>query len=154
MTRVDLERLSPKHQAYIRKRQHSSETHRKPQDRRPKPTGLGEVFDSQLELDFAQVLQGWMLDQTISEWRYHPLRFRLAPSVTYEPDFLIVPHLNEFPLTIYETKGSWLSKNARDSRTRLQIAAHRYPWFHWYAATREKGVWQYEVIHAKDAEGE
>jgi len=142
MIASDLTRLSPEHQRFIRNQAHNSERKKKP--RVAKPTGYGETFDSPLELDFAAELESLMRNRQIREWRYHPLRFRLAPNVSYTPDFMLV-HLNE-SLALYEVKGSWKMKNARDSRTRLEIAAYRYPWFQWHAVTRVDGAWSYKQI--------
>jgi len=140
----DLTRLSLEHQRFIRNQAHASESKKKP--RSVKPTGYGETFDSQLELDFAAELENSLIGRRIREWRYHPLRFRLAPNVTYTPDFMLV-HLDE-SFALYEVKGSWKMKNARDSRTRLEIAAYRYPWFQWIAITRDReGVWREEPIN-------
>ena len=152
MTRVDTSRLSPLHQRFIKKQAHESEQRKKP--RKEKPTLFGEEFDSVLELDFACELEQWRLNRVIHEWRYHPLRFRLAPNVTHEPDFMTVTHWRDADteLTIYEVKGSWDMKNARDARTRLQIAAYSFQWFGWQAVTRKNGLWQFEVIHANQAE--
>jgi hypothetical protein len=160
MTRLDLERLSAHHQSHIKKALKHGETFKKP--RADKPTGFGEEFDSQLELDYASVLENRKLQGRISEWRYHPLRFRIAQSVNYTPDFMTVREVQPLDpvaaswrgnlYTLDEVKGSWLGKNARDSRTRLQVAAYMYQWFGWRAVTRVKGEWVYEVIHSTDAE--
>lgn len=147
MTRVALERLSPEHQRFVKNRSRASENQKKP--KAAKPTALGEVFDSKLELNFAWELERRRLARIIEEWRYHSMRFRLAPNVTYTPDFCARCGDR---LTFYEVKGSWKMKNARDSRTRLQIAAYVYWWFGWQAVTQEDGQWVFEVIHSVDAE--
>jgi hypothetical protein len=154
VTRVDCTQLSPVHQALIKKQSHASERFKKP--REPKPTAFGEEFDSQLEIDFAtSELEARRIAGLLSEWRYHPMRFRIGHNVTYTPDFVAVCRVNDLrsaDLAFYEVKGSWASKNARDSRTRLQVAAYMYRWFNWYAVTRGKdGLWHYETIHANDA---
>ena len=152
MTRVDIDRLSPRHQAFIRKQAHVSEQHKKP--RPSKPIAFGEEFDSQLEVDFAGELEIKKATREISEWHYHPLRFRIGKNVTYTPDFLTAePSTCDWAdrFTIYEVKGSWESKNARDSRTRLQVAAYMYQFFSWQAVTREKGIWHYETVHSTEA---
>jgi hypothetical protein len=149
MTRLGLERLSQHHQAHVKKALRLGETFKKP--RAEKPTAFGEEFDSKLELDFAAELEGWKLRGLIEEWRYHPLRFRIARGCTYEPDFISRQGAR---FIVYEVKGSWLGKNARDSRTRLQVAAYLYQWFSWQAVTRVKGVWHFEDIHSTDAEVE
>jgi len=148
VTRLDLSQLSPTHQAIVKKAEKQRERYRKP-DAKVKPSAFGEEFDSSLELDFAVELETWRCRGTIDEWRYHPMKFRIAQNCTYEPDFL---SRQGGRIIIYEVKGSWLAKGARDSRTRLQVAAYLYQWFSWQGVTREKGIWRYEDIHATDAE--
>ena len=153
MTRVAVEQLSAEHQAAIRKWQKASERNKRPQaDKKASLCAFGYEFDSQLEVDFARELERWLEDKTIADWRYHPLRFRLAKGVTYEPDFRVLSHGIVPRLTFYEVKGSWKAKNARDSRTRLKIAASMNQWCGWYGVTREKGVWKFETIHASGEE--
>jgi hypothetical protein len=146
VSRLDLLRLSPKHQAFIRKQERSRDTFKKP--KLPPPTAFGEEFDSKLEAEFASVLEQWRSDGRIIEWRYHPLRFRIAHNCSYEPDFATWEELNGFPRTaVYEVKGSWKMKNARDTRTRLLIACALFPYFTWYGVTREADEWHYEQIN-------
>ena len=78
----------------------------------------------------------------VDEWRYHPIRVRLARNCTYEPDFGVWD--KDGLLTLCEVKGSWLAKNARDSRTRLIIAASMFHRWAWLAVTRESGIWRFE----------
>ncbi len=145
--RIDLSRLSPVHQAFIARQRRAGDANRKPQE--DKPTAFGEEFDSQLEIEFATLLEARFRRGEIDEWRYHPLRFRIAKNATYQPDFLERVG-NRF--TIWEVKGSWKAKNARDSRTRLEVAAYMYPWFSWKAALKGEDGWEFEEIHASDAE--
>ncbi len=150
MTRIGFDRLSPHHQRFITRQERVSEQNKKP-DAKKKPEALGEVFDSKLELEFAWELERRRLAGMIDEWLYHPLKFRIARNATYEPDFLT---RSGSRFTVYEVKGSWKAHNARDSRTRLQVAAYMYQWFNWQAVTRPKSDWCYETIHATDAEVE
>jgi hypothetical protein len=149
VTRVDIARLSTKHQAFVKKNERHGDEYKKP--RKAKPKALGEEFDSPEELNFAMFLQLLRDNGEIDEWRYHPLKFRIAKNCTYEPDF-ITRKGKEF--TVYEVKGSWKQKGARDSRTRLEVAAFMYQWFSWKAAICEKGVWCFEPIHSANAEVE
>ncbi len=146
MTRVTTDRLSPHHQVAVRRQLEDSEEPREP---KPKLTLYGIDFDSRLELDYAFVLEARKRYGAILDWRYHPMRFRIAPGKTYEPDFLALSVSTcdwAAAITIYEVKGSWDSKNARDSRIRLEVAASLNYWFRWVAVTRDKGVWNYETI--------
>lgn len=148
MTHLDVSRLSPEHQAFIRKVGKATQIFKRPQPERVSRYGF--TFDSKLEADFSDALQDWLLREFIVEWRYHPLKFRLAQNVTYEPDFCTwMPSGSDgdYPMSVYEVKGSWQAKNARDSRTRLQIAASLFPYWTWHAVTREDGEWHYETIN-------
>jgi hypothetical protein len=152
MTRVDPKRLSKEHQEYLEARSARGEHFKRPKSGKPALAAYGEEFDSQLELDFAAELERWRKEGKVDSWLYHPMRFRLARNVTYTPDFTSSVDFGVWPLTVYEVKGSWQSRGARDSRTRLKIAAWTYQWFNWYGVTREKGVWQFEAIHANEVE--
>ncbi len=145
MTRVQIERLSSEHQAAVRRQLEGDE----PAEKRRKPSAFGYEYDSPLEMDFAHELQGRKLARNIFDWRYHSMIFRIAPGKIYTPDFLSAQVSTcdwADHLTIYEVKGSWNSKNARDSRTRLEVCADRNQWFTWKAVTRENGIWRYETI--------
>jgi hypothetical protein len=147
--------LSLAHQRFIKRHTERSERHKRP--RSEKWVAHGEEFDSKLEYDFADELEQWHRDRKIVEWRFHPMKFRLGKGSSYQPDFCTWPTFTietDVRLSFYEVKGSWLAKNARDSRTRLQVAAYMHQWFNWYAVTRTKGgIWELETIHASDAEG-
>jgi hypothetical protein len=152
MTRVPFDQLSKRHQEQVAKAMPVSEAMK--EQKKEKPQAFGETFDSKLELRFAnEELEPRRLACLLREWRYHPMRFRLADGTWYEPDFLALSRVGSLmtpqDFVFYEVKGSWLSKNARDSRTRLKVAASRYHWFNWYAVTWEKkeGRWLYEAIH-------
>ena len=150
-----VDRLSPKHRAQIREQLAKT---KKPS--KPKPLAFGIEFDSKLELDFATWLQAEYYRERISAWRYHALRFQLAPGLTYTPDFLAVPiplsdrglivdPVRSPKVSIYEVKGSWKMKNVRDSRTRLKMAASMFAWLDWYAVTRgDDRDWVFEAIGA------
>jgi len=150
VTRVDLSRLSPHHQRFVERQARVSEKNKKPA--KPKPSALGEEFDSAEELRFAWELERQRLAGLIDEWRYHPLKFRIALNATYEPDFL---SRKGSRFTIFEVKATWKQKGGRDSRTRLQVAAYMYQWFTWKAVLVQKGKdLIYETIHATQAEVE
>ena len=147
-----IDRLSPAHRARVREQLAMV---KKPKKEKPKSLSLGIEFDSRLELDFADWLDGELAARRISQWKYHALRFQLAPGLTYTPDFLAVPNRPGGSTNIYEVKGSWKMKNARDSRTRLKIAAWHYSWLNWYGVTRgDDGDWEFEtILKAQDAIG-
>lgn len=155
MRGLDLQRLSPEHQNFVRERMRKAASQKKP--RTPEHLAFGVEFDSGLEVRFAGRLEGLRCANDIAEWYYHPMRFRLAPGLTYEPDFGAAvsssqPHesiTRHYDFIIYEVKGSWKSKNARDSRTRLKVAASMFPCFEWYGVTPgELSAWDFERMSA------
>ena len=90
------------------------------------------AYASKLELEKAAGL--------IKQWWYEPFSLWLPGKVRYKPDFLIeMPYIPgmERHLEIIEVKG-W-SKNLRDGKTRLKIAAALFPCFVWRMVYRTKG---------------
>jgi hypothetical protein len=138
---MDLTRLSPEHQKFIKRQSRTSDDKRKP--KKEKTVKYNLAFDSKLEIQYADQLEAYRMIGRIDLWMYHPVRVRLAHGCTYTPDFGIRIQ-NEFVLV--ETKGSWKAKNARDSRTRLQIAQEFFPWWVWVDVTKDKHGFVYKVI--------
>lgn len=114
----------------------------------------GRAYDSHTEERFAGYLEGARIAGNVLEWRYHPHTFNLTPHligppVTYTPDFgALMRGEIEGPRVgaarsprwcLFEVKGSWKAKNARDSRTRLRVAAALFPWFRWFAVDSDTG---------------
>ena len=163
---IDLTALSPKHRAIATRLL----AHKKRSEAKVEARLLGgPKYDSQLEADFASFLRaltrssGRLSDGSgVLEWKYHPMRFRLAPGLSYTPDFgaVVKPRIPAAwedgkvigttwgtpRYRLFEVKGSWKAKNARESRVRLKIAAHLFGFFEWVAVTRERGSWEFEVI--------
>jgi hypothetical protein len=137
---IDIDTLSPEHQRFVKKQMRESDRKRKPKAQ--KPMCYGVAFDSKLEIEFAQQLFAFQTIWRIDSWMYHPIRVSLAPGCTYTPDFAARVN-GEFVL--FETKGSWKAKNARDSHTRLVIAQKLFPWWIWVAVTKDKHGFLYEV---------
>jgi hypothetical protein len=94
-------------------------------------------YDSKLEAAWAQRLKLDLQAGLIAGWMHHPFSFRLAEGVRYTVDFIT---WGEEGTVCYECKG-W-HKNMRDSLTRLQWAAQRFPFHKWRKVVREKGQWQ------------
>lgn len=112
---------------------------------KPKLRLAGE-FRSRLEADRARYLNGLKRIGRIDSWSYEPLTFHLPGGVRYTPDFMLRTLYPVKTVILEEVKGSWKSKNARDSRTRLKITAGMYPEFAFRAVTKENGTWKEEPI--------
>jgi hypothetical protein len=138
---MDISRLSPEHQAFIKRQSKTSDNYRKP--KKEKPVKYDNAFDSGLEIQYADEAEAYKKIGRIDSWMYHPIRVRLAHGCNYTPDFGL-RMLGEFVLI--ETKGSWKAKGARDSRTRLQIAQQMFPWWIWVDVTKDKHGFVYKVI--------
>ncbi len=92
---------------------------------------------TQLERRYADRLELLKAAGELLEWRFEPLKFRLAKRTWYTPDFLLV-YSSRFE--IHETKGWWED----DARVKWKTCAELYPWFHFVAVTEKKGEWVYE----------
>jgi hypothetical protein len=123
----------------------------------PKPTAA--PYRSKLEAKYASHLEMLRIAGKIQEWRYEPIRLRLAKLTTYTPDFLLLGDTGDLwsqsftdvgsfstHMVFVEVKGSWKAKGAAVSRNKLKIAAEMYPWFHFTAATYRNGTWEHEAI--------
>lgn len=147
----ELARLSPEHQAFIRRKQRAGDQWKRPKQE-PEHFMFGIEFDSRLEVLFALYLEGGKHSRDIEYWHYHPIRIRLAPGLTYTPDFVSLPAAQldrdsiSQRLRVYEVKGSWQSKNARDSKTRLKVAASMFPCWDWFGVTAGDDGWEFEQM--------
>jgi hypothetical protein len=84
------------------------------------------------------------LGKDVTRFVYHPFTIQLAQKKAYTPDFLI-----EFPdgrIQVEEVKGHLKMKNARDSITRLHVAAAKLPMFDWRLTMRIRGQWEERCI--------
>ena len=100
-------------------------------------------YASQLEADYAHVLQQQVLAGTLVRWVYEPWQFVLVPGakpVRYKPDFLAIPPRGKW--TIFECKGLWRPKD----RVVIKLCAHAWPELHVIGVTRVRGVWQFEAF--------
>lgn len=95
----------------------------------PSPSAAVDPFDSKLEALRHRHLSMLILAGEVKRVKYHPFTIAIGPGKKYTPDFLV-----EYPdgrIVIEEVKGSLKMKNARDSVTRLHVAAGQLPMFSW-----------------------
>ncbi len=95
---------------------------------------------TQLEARYAAMLEHLKRGAEILDWRFEPLKFRLAKRTWYTPDFLLV-YPSRFE--VHECKGFWED----DARVKWKTCAELYPWLHFVAVTERKGrhgAWTYE----------
>lgn len=60
----------------------------------------------------------------IREYLWEPLRLKLAPDCTYEPDFLVL--MADNTIEFHEVKGSFITD---DGMVKVRVAAERFPFF-------------------------
>ncbi len=155
MKGLDLSRLSPAHRKKVENLMRRANQHQRPRADKVDAISAGIQYDSKLEAHFSQYVEalarsGSLLPDgcLVVDWDYHPMRVNLTPGLSYTPDFgLLVCRNGSAPRwRLVEVKGSWKSKNARDSRVRLEVAAQLFPFFEWVAVVQERGAWIFETI--------
>lgn len=60
----------------------------------------------------------------IQEYLWEPLRLKLAPDCTYEPDFMVL--MKDGSIEFHEVKGGFITD---DGMVKVRVAAQRFPWF-------------------------
>lgn len=60
----------------------------------------------------------------IEAWLWEPLRLKLAPDCTYEPDFMVL--MKDGAVEFHEVKGGFITD---DGLVKLKVAAERFNWF-------------------------
>lgn len=87
------------------------------------------AFDSKLEEQRDRHFSMLMLAGDVKRYRYHPFTMQIGPGKRYSPDFLV--EYADGRIVLEEVKGNLKMKNARDSVTRLHVAAGLLPMFVW-----------------------
>lgn len=103
----------------------------------PSPT---HAYDSKLEEARHRYLGMLQLAKDVRRVVHHPFVVPLSEKRSYTPDFLI--EWADGRIQVEEVKGSLKQKNARDSITRLHVAAAKLPMFDWRLTRRMKGEWE------------
>lgn len=104
----------------------------------PKQNKTEAAYDNYLHL---LKLAGEIID-----YKFEPLRIRLADLTTYTPDFLVI---YSDRLEFHEVKGFWRD----DARVKIKVAAEQYPWFVFLAVQKDnksRDGWKVEYINHKD----
>lgn len=111
-------------------------------------------YKSKWESAYAAKLELEKAAGLIKQWWYEPFSLWLPGKVRYKPDFMVQietqvgqpsQQLWQDELQLIEVKG-W-SKNLRDGKTRLKIAAALFPCFVWRLVYRTKGGgWDGEYV--------
>ena len=73
-------------------------------------------------------------------YAYEPFKLRLAKTTFYTPDFAAV--WEDGAILIYEVKGFWRD----DARVKIKVAARLFPFFQFFAVTKDNALWTFEEI--------
>lgn len=102
------------------------------------------------EAAYADQLETMRQCGEILAWAYEPLKFRLADSTFYTPDFFVL--YADLSIEMHEVKGHWED----DARVKIKVAAELHWWFRFVAVKplpkKRGGGWDREVI-GKHGEG-
>ena len=93
---------------------------------------------NKLEQAYEQKLKTRLLTGEIVDYKFEPMKLKLADNTTYTPDFLVITSDGEMQL--HEVKGYWED----DARVKIKVAAAIFWMFRFVAVQREKVVWKYE----------
>lgn len=93
-----------------------------------------------LEKRYAAYLDIQKITGEILDWKFEPLKLKLAPATFYNPDFGV--QLSDGWIEFHETKGFWED----DARVKVKVAAEMFPWFSfvgvmWMKAAKD---WKFE----------
>jgi hypothetical protein len=98
---------------------------------------MGKTEMNKTEAAYAQLLEAKKHTGEIIDWRFHPIRVRLADRTYYEPDFLVMTAARE--LQIHETKGAFTTDKGQ---MKIKLCAEVLPWFRVFKCSKQKdGSW-------------
>lgn len=83
------------------------------------------------ETAYSEHLDRQKLAGSVLDWKFHPMRIRLADNTYYEVDFLVL-HA-DMALAIHETKGGYTSEKGQ---LKIKLVAEVMPWFRMIKATK------------------
>jgi hypothetical protein len=96
---------------------------------------------NKLESQYAEHLESRRIAGEILWWSFEAMKFKLAPSTFYTPDFVVMMANGE--IEVHESKGHWED----DARVKIKVAAEKFP-FRFVAARRlakkNGGGWEFE----------
>lgn len=107
---------------------------------------LGRLPKDQMnktERAYAGVLNDHKLRGEVLDWKFHPMRVRLAENTFYEIDFLVVH--GDRQLAIHEVKGGFTTDKGQ---MKIKLCAEALPWFRFIKASKQPkklgGGWKIE----------
>jgi len=108
---------------------------------KPRDRGMNKT-----EALYSQRLETMKRNGVIVDWRFEPVKFRLADHTTYTPDFMVIDIDGAVVFT--DTKAYWKSAGKvgieEDANVKLKVVAEQYPWFSFCIAYVKDGRWQFK----------
>lgn len=101
----------------------------------PKPTKRGM---NETEKKYAQMLELKKRGGVIHDWKFEPIKLRLAEGLYYIPDFLVIYHDAQFIFEFHEVKGAFIR---RSGLNKFQMAREAFPWFTFRMMQYENWQW-------------
>jgi len=103
---------------------------------------------NKLEARYAAHLELRKTVGEIRDWRFEPMKLRLAKSTFFDVDFLVEVKdawgtmTDEYSIELHEVKGHWED----DARVKMKVAAAMFPWwtFRGVQWDKEKKDWKHE----------
>jgi hypothetical protein len=105
----------------------------------PRDRGMNKT-----EAKFSHRLETMKRNGLIADWRFEPVKFRLADMTTYTPDFLTIDM--DGVVTLIDTKAYWAKAGkvgvTEDANVKMKVVAEQYPWFTFQMWWEQKGEWK------------
>ena len=94
-----------------------------------------------LEKKYAAYLEIRKVTGEIVDYKFEPLKLKLAPATFYNPDFGV--QMPDGKIELHETKSSHWED---DARVKIKVAAAMFGWFRFIAAQWDKNAkdWKFE----------
>lgn len=112
---------------------------------------------NKLEAKYAAHLELRKTTREIKDWRFEPMKLRLAPRTYFDIDFLVALHYDDVQmaptkvdrisvLELHEVKGHWED----DARVKMKVAATMFPWWTFRGVKWDKDAkdWKFEEFKA------
>jgi hypothetical protein len=82
----------------------------------------------------------------IVDWRFEPMKLRLARATFLDVDFLVVTGAVRSEVELHEVKGHWED----DARVKIKVAAKEFAWWRFVGVQWDKTAkdWKYEEFRA------
>lgn len=100
-----------------------------------------------LEKRYAQHLELLKTVGEIADWRFEPMKLRLAPKTYFDVDFMVrVIDGDAHWIELHEVKGHWED----DARVKMKVAAAMFPWWAFKGVQWNKDAkdWKFEEFSA------